>query len=360
MKSRTFALFVAAAVTAVGLDLNAQSTKARKVGPAVQFTDAMVAQPAAKMDFVEIPEGSLRSAVEYLRSSLDDRKLPPMNIIFGLGAKDMEVPELTLRNVTGADALRLICTAADCEMEPIFSEPQTPQGRVAEYIIGYRISPQQAPTGRFGRTRGFISGGAPTKGQTIRSGPSNPFSASTSPAKGNAASNSGGAIPGTTSSARAVKTSGGGTRLVTYGGSSKPQLLTRVYALGRITTRAKFPEVEKTLLATLQVAGHKPSDATLALHETTNVLVVRATDDIHELVSNLLASLGENSADADSGEVANMERKLKALLLEMENLKQMSEMRVQEAEKRRRDAEDEKQAATKRLRALEQAQKISR
>ena len=69
---------------------------------------------------------------------------------------------------------------------------------------------------------------------------------------------------------------------------------------------------------------------------------------------------GMRAGGKPDGAIKSARPKLKALLLEMENLKQMSEMRVQEAEKRRRDAEDEKQAATKRLRALEQAQKISR
>ncbi|MGB0582802.1 MAG: hypothetical protein ACPGVU_24215 [Limisphaerales bacterium] len=348
MKARTITLFLAAAVTTAGLDLPAQSNP-RQSRPAVSVSAGSVTPAVTKMSLVELPEGSLKDAVRNLKSRLETEKLLPMNIIYSRGAENLEIPDLTLRNVTGSDALRLICTAADCEMEPIFSETDTPQGRVSEYVIGYRINPRVPNVNPY-RSRSMTS--APT----IRA---NPTSSTTFTRSARTVAPAKSLLFGNTSASKsttsgAVKTSGGGTRLVSYG-QAKPVLLTRVYALGRITTRAKFPEVEKTLLATLQVAGHKPSDATLALHETTNVLVVRAPNDIQDLVSELLESLAKNSADADTGEVANLERKLKAILIEMENVKRDTEMRMQEAEMRRREAEDELTEVSRKLREVQKS-----
>lgn len=347
MKSRTFALFVAAAVTTVGLDLHAQS-KARQVGPTVS-------KSATRLDFLEVPDGSLKDAVHHLKKQLEAHNFPPMNIVYSRGAKDLLVPDLILRHVTGADALRLICTAAECEMEPIYSEPNTPEGRVVEYVIGYRVI---APTPRtMLRGYGSMTPGTRSSSTKSRVGPASPFSGASSPAttSGRAKSAYSSAGGGVSTTARSVKTPSGGTRLVSYGGT-KPILFTRVYALGRITNRSKFPDVEKTLLATLQLSGHKPSDATLALHENTNVLIVRASEEIQDLVSNLLESLAQNTDDAETGEVADLERKLKALMIEAENVKQISEMRIQEAEKRRRQAEDE----LAKLRDLERARVLKR
>jgi hypothetical protein len=139
-------VFAAAASFATGPFLHAQTAGLLRKSPgkpSIPVRSVEAASSLKKMDEVEIRAGSLETCVTELKKQLASQKLPPMNIIFGEGTGDLIVPDLQLRAVSGSDALRLLCTAVRCEMDPIFGGGETPEGRAAEYVIGYEIKATQ-------------------------------------------------------------------------------------------------------------------------------------------------------------------------------------------------------------------------
>ena len=107
---------------------------------------------ATRMDLVRIQSGSLKSAVAGLKEQVEAMNLPALNVIFGAATTDLQVPNLQVRHVAGADALRLLCASVDCEMEPIYSERQMVEGHMVEYVIGYQINARN-PRPRINYTR---------------------------------------------------------------------------------------------------------------------------------------------------------------------------------------------------------------
>jgi hypothetical protein len=68
----------------------------------------------------------------------------------------------------------------------------------------------------------------------------------------------------------------------------------RVYSLGGITNTTKFADVEATLRDVLKAGGVSADAAKLAFHEQTNVLVVTADLQVHELITQYLDALQKN------------------------------------------------------------------
>lgn len=362
---------------------------------------------STRIELVEIRSGPLKHAVDHLKEQLEQNSLPPMNVILGAGTSDLVVPDLLLRNVAGADALRLLCTSAQCEMDPIFSESNTPEGRVSEYVIGYQIySP--VPRSRAGQARGvpgfFGSMGGATPGRA-KTAPVYPTAAS-SFGKEMTATSGGldgiGASPVAkpkaggldSTSRRAAQSSygaeegyadsmgssakkkrrpssfgfGGGGAGMEFGGGGEDDMgdmfdsgmsgfgaapSTQIYALGRVTMDVKFEEVEKTLVAILTAAGLKPEQAKISLHETTNVLVVKGSKQAHSMVAQLLQSLEKNQQDNEVSEAAKAKRRESEILSEMNLLKNRYERQMEDLMQARAEAEAEAREMQKRLRDLQ-------
>ena len=270
---------------------------------------------ATRMDLVRIQSGSLKSAVAGLKEQVEAMNLPALNVIFGAATTDLQVPDLQLRHVAGADALRLLCASVDCEMEPIYSERQMVEGHMVEYVIGYQINARN-PRPRINYTRATATtfgsmGGMPgTRSISKPKPPTQPgglglygYSSSkraTKVSDGDSYAGGGGddlggglddGLDGVTIGKPRKKATlagggyeaGGGAGLSDFGGeggmegdmfdsgySVKPTPITRIYALGRVTSNVKFEEVEKTLIAVLAAAGQKPDQAKISLHESTN------------------------------------------------------------------------------------------
>ena len=213
---------------------------------------------------LRIRNGQLSAAVDELSATLDKSKLPAINVIFTPEARLVPVPELTLRNVNGADALRLIAASAGCELEAILgTDGQT---------IGYRIFTVAVPTDPFGAPLAVapaVIPGAPT--------PTPSPLVATPDAK-------------PTPPQPMIVGFGGG------GGLSPSGV--RVYSLGGITGNTKFDDVEATLKDVLRADGVSADAAKLAFHQRTNVLVVNGDYRVQELVGQFLEALQKNAAAA--------------------------------------------------------------
>lgn len=262
-----------------------------------------------KLTTLTVPDTELEGAVQLLQSTLEGSGLEQLNILFGPETKNLEVTALTLRNVTGPDALQLIAAAAGCTVEPMFStETQTPPGlgfagNHKVVVIGYQLrgKPKTTTTSRMGGASPMLPPGA-------------------SAAPGMSAGAAGGLAmmsgPGAMMSGRPLSA------------TSPASRVTRIYPLGSVTglktdykagssnTRdfqldryfryqIDFPELEKTLRDALKADGVAENQITLAFHEKSNVLVVNGAEAIQGLIEQVLAALRSNATEA---EAKNMER----------------------------------------------------
>jgi hypothetical protein len=223
----------------------------------------MQAAPDAprKLSLFETPICHLAEAVRHLQTQLQLNKMEPLNILVAPDTTALEVYELSLRNVTGAEALQLIAAAAGCTVEPMFSTDAPPaqpvagapgmsgmpSARNAPAVIGYMFhaKPKYA----------MPPPGMPTPMMM----PAGRLASATSPTG----------------------------------------RLTRIYPLGATTTATKFPDLEKTLREIFKADGVAEKEVSLALHEKTNVLVVNAGEQVHNLVEQLLTALNTNTSQAD-------------------------------------------------------------
>lgn len=289
-----------------------------------------------------IPVGDLQFSVGYLQELLASEGYAELNILFGPDTTALSVPTLTLRNVTASDALLLIATAAGCEAEPIVGESQRTIGYMLRLLPKSNFNPLQRSPVTSTRGMGIsILGSAPgatpprpsrnsaTAGgladrpggwpETTTGQGADPFAAGVGPVdpaappagSGGISAFGGGDIYGAVGGAEAM-----------YGMAPSGAPLTRVYPLSQITTQIKFNEIEATLMEILADAGIKPGVAKIAMHEKTNVLVVRSTDEVHDLVKQLLESLTRNVTEGRAGKYSGEIQQLK-LQLETEAIKRL-------------------------------------
>lgn len=287
-----------------------------------------------KINLLEIPgKSSVQEAVALVQSNLPEGQ-EPLNVLFDERAASLRVPALTLRNVTGADALMLIATAADAELRPIPG--------VDTRNLGYKFrAPQKAPVALIpqndlrpviGRRSEYGSRGFSSGGQTRTSGVGD---------RSEDAGESGDSQAGyTTTSKEVVVTygdSGGGGFGNRYGGGGQAARLdagpaggqvssqiTEIYPLANIIATYDFTVVEKTLLPLLEMEGIKGDSALLAFHDETQVLVARGPVKLHDLIHTLLSALRNNveerkQADANQ-QLENLKQQIQKFTLEREHL----------------------------------------
>ena len=216
------------------------------------------APPAApaprKLALFETEACPLEAAVQHLQTQLQLNKMEPLNILFGPDTKDLDVANLSLRNVSGADALQFLATSAGCTVEPMYSTESSLvfvggsiQGQKPP-VIGYTFRAKPKPT-----PQGMVSIAGPQPMPGGRPAPA----------------------------------------------ASPTGRLTRIYPLGAVSTATKFPDLEKTLREIFKADGVAENHVSLALHEKTNVLVVNAAEPVHALVEQLLTALNTNTSQAD-------------------------------------------------------------
>ena len=248
-----------------------------------------------KISTLAVPDSELWEAIKLVQ----DKSQQPINVVFSGNAREQRVPSLTLRNVTGPDALMLIAAAANVQVQPIRG--------VEGGTIGFQFSERPKLSSR---------GGGGTTPLTQVDTSSNPYG---SPL----------------------------TNALYSGGSGAPKpaedsaVTTRVYPLAEITSFVKFDEVEATLRDLLKIESISADAAKLAFHQKTAVLVARAPEEVHRLVRDLLLALTQNNREARemnaTRELASMRIELEAMVREKARL----EDRVAEAETQARKYSEE-------------------
>jgi hypothetical protein len=228
-----------------------------------------------KIQMLTIQNASMGEAVMQLLNAMKAAQIPELNVIYHPGAEAVSVPNLTLRNIRGADALQLIAASASCRVDAIPGE--------GGETIGYRVSaanvgplpgadPFAVATPGLDQP-GFAPGVPP---------PPAPPSFDSSVARGSGA-------PATS-----------GDMVVSFGSAPAENVsVARVYPLGALTTVTKFNDVEETLREVFKAGGIPPTEVKLALHEKTNVLIVTGNQRVHEAVKQLLDALEKNTAAAE-------------------------------------------------------------
>jgi len=276
-----------------------------------------------RIPILEIAGGTIKDTVSDLQSMLESRSMEPINVILGPSTEGRPVPELTLRNITGLDALQLTASAAGCTVEPVKAlsgggiagykllAPVNPFGITATPAEALRStfiarSPQQAIVPRSSDPyRADLAQGRTSRLENVASETVAPVGVAQM--VGDRLGNAFQAAPGA-----GYGEGGYGTgSIFQYGGaiaSEKSAQSTRVYPLATVTASTKLPEIEATLQDLLAVDGESSEGVKLAFHEKTKVLVVRGTESAHTLVSDLLASLRENQNEDLNRKSENFDR----------------------------------------------------
>jgi hypothetical protein len=243
----------------------------------------------------------MTTAVEQLQIALEAAHKPGINVLYGSGVQDLAVPPLTLRKVSGTDALRLIAVSAGCAVETIKGDRGD--------VIGYQIV-SLAPAG--GAAMYGAGGMTPVPGAFPISQPSRPGKSPTAAAATSA-------TPGRPASEYpvAVTTPVASNAVIGFAAPSQTSPMVRVYSLGEITSAVKFGEVIQTLEDLLKASGISLETAKLAIHEKTNVLVVTGDLRVQELVGQLLDALQRNSISAATQNSRDENARLQKVELEM-------------------------------------------
>jgi hypothetical protein len=261
-----------------------------------------------KIQTLTIQSSSMGEAVAQLLDAMKMAQIPELNVIYNPRTEAVMVPSITLRNIRGADALKLIAASASCQVEAI-------QGEGGE-IIGYNL---------WAANGGPVRGAAPFADQ-----PPGSFTAPVAAPL----------PPSSESGFRPPEPVGGGDMVVSFGAAPAANIsVARVYPLGTLTTITKFNELEETLREVLKAGGIPSTEVKLALHEKTNVLIVTGNQRVHEAVKQLLDALEKNTASADvanrRGEDVRREMIQMQVRLEAEKderarlMKQMAQMEEQ-------------------------------
>jgi hypothetical protein len=330
---------------------------------------SVIEEPPPQITSLKLDGAPLRDAIEIIQNYLEERKLQPINVVLSVPkGSDIRVPALTLRNVSGPDALMLIVTAAGLEMKPIMSTDQL-------RVVGWEICAPPAPA-RMKTAMGQIihmnSGGGwgveasaaapssvmalpPPLATTTEPAPPAPLAPGSTPTPVPAAGvNVGtegvsGKVPVLselpvvgrvfTAGAPAPTLSLDSSSTITAPALSPNARDTRVYALGTVTTYASFADVEKTLRDMLEADGIKPSDVTLSFHEKTNVLVANGTMRAHGLIDQLVQALSRDISARDAQNKQGAIRDLQQAMDSRTRALDQAEEQIQELRKAFNQAE---------------------
>jgi hypothetical protein len=254
---------------------------------------------------VKIEGGKMAGVIDVLQKTLDAAHKPQLNVLFGPGVQEISVPALTLQNVSGTDALRLIAVSAGCTVEAIKGERTD--------VIGYQILASNPPAA--GKAAAEISGMSSSTKTAPRASNSQGYGDLTlapsptrdvrpTPARTAKESIAAQPIPGTSNS------------VIGFTAPAQSGPLVRVHALGEITNQVKFSDVAQTLEELLKAAGVSLDTAKLKVHEKTNVLVVTGDAHVQDLVSQLLEALQQNAAIATAQNSREQDGRRQAVELE--------------------------------------------
>ena len=243
-------------------------------------------QAATRFPSIRINSGPLLNVIEQLNGAISSAGFSEMNVVLAADARSIPVPDLTLRNVDGPDALKLIAASAGCEQEVIAGADGKP--------IGYRVFAVSAPAaGAYGMMERFPE---PRIAPPMLATPPRVVSPEPSPAIGLSAD----AMPAPARLGADSKVPGQ-PAIVGFGGMPGPSPTAsnvRVYGLGGIIGSTDLKEIEKTLYEVLKADIISSQNAKIAFHDRTNVLVVTGEPKVHEMVGQYLEALQKNVSAA--------------------------------------------------------------
>lgn len=297
-----------------------------------------------KLPVFSSPAETLKNVVAGLQRELEGQNLERMNVLITGESESAKVPALDLRNVSGSEALSLIASAASCQLEPIYGlgagDDQT------QRIVGYKFSSARSP-GRGSsmkwtpatldnRTLPALKSSDLVAPAPVPSGQKHsdelPPSPSLTPPMG------GGLSGGSPVAFFGAEGGGGGMGME----SLRPAIETHVYPLAAVNASKAFGEVLKTLEEVISTSGVAQDQVKIALHEKTNVLVVRGPAEAQAIVGQFLSAMEKNKAEAmqeqNSGarrDAVTLEVRLEAMSKEMDRLRKQ----LDESEAQRRDLE---------------------
>ncbi len=368
--------FLALATFALGQ--NTTPKAASLTPPPASETPATLEPPATPTLNLTFQGGPLQGALEVVQDALAQAKMPPLNVVVTVGKETaVTVPALTLQNVTGADALTLIATAARLELRPIYGAEQSniigweiglPQQPVPYYAANFQPAGSTNTPGLGGTgspSRPGLPGGtgAPVRPPTIlrvQSLPPNGLGGAPQPGSE--------AVPALRAEISDVPVTGEIFQ-ATSGLPGLPPPLppaplltppsldvreTRIYALGTVTSYAGFADVEKTLRDILDTDGVKTNDVKLSFHEKTNVLVASGTPKTHALIEQLLQALGKDSAVRDNQQRTTEVRNLQDAVDRREVALKQLEIQLQDVRKTAQDSEAARVKAEMELKLLKE------
>ena len=321
------------------------------------FGQAGLPPPATSPQPYRLPEltlgqggtADLTKALDLLAKHLRDTGQEVPNVILGAGTEQLPVPSLTLRNISGLDALQMIATATGCELEriPAADDPS----RAAGWLIRVQSRSPGIPPGFFGgETGGGLPGvAAPFAGRSAAMAPwVAPQPGAPAPGTPDPNAPSGGNAFGAAGIPADVGPTGAGNNglrgtVVSFGAPAgdPSRAVTMVYPVGGLLAEGKpsdamsaLEEALKVAIESAGLAGEKPR---LSFHEKTKVLIIKGSPELQQLVGSFLDALEKNRASASAGELAQTKNEITRIretaeLRESEMSMQLKRLEVQIAE----------------------------
>lgn len=339
------------------LTLTAQVKEGAAGGAAPATVQAPAAAPK-RIPRVQFQDAKLSEIVEYLQEKAQelglDSSVNPMNVVItpGVGIEKMQVPTLSLRNVSPTEVLTVVTTVLGLQLDPVTGD----EGQVVAWLVknpGAGGAASEGAGDGAGAVIGAVAGGI------IGHAPSNPASASAG------SPNPIGLIPGEPGAPAAVELAsspalaggGEGTGLV-------PHKLARVFGIAsliasRETDTAKAEDARRKkysqLIDTLSMMSvdQTGTQADIKFYDAMDIIVVKSADPaVMTLIGDAIEAMKKNGAR--NGEVAQAEARVQdaTMRAELEALKGQLKLAEAEREMTRRTYADQLEV----LKAAQKAQ----
>ncbi len=272
------------------------------------------------------------AAVEELRQTAERHGTQLPNIIVDPEANDRPVGELRLSNVTGADALTLLATAAGCKSEPIINNG-------SGETIGLRVI-AGPPSFQAGDSRRSISLREMDRRRARATADAPPIEPGGGGGSSFGGSGIGSGVPGHDpfGGSDEVAAPGLGDPFGGGSGAMEPTVVTRVYPVASMLATmnddsmdTKIEVLQDTLLQIVQ-----PAKPDFAFHRQAQILVCKGAPEVQDLVQQTLAAMRENAREKTDTEKMGLMQQLEAAKREIQMLhshvEQLERMRHAERE----------------------------
>jgi hypothetical protein len=301
------------------LTLTAQVKEGAAGGaPAGGVAPATIQPPAAapkRLPRVQFQDAKLSDIVEYIQESTQklglDPSVNPMNVVItpGMGIEKMQVPALSLRNVSPTEVLTVVTTVLGLQLDPVTGD----EGQVVAWMVKKPAANGGAVAGIGGEGGAVIGAVA---GGIVGHARANPASASADPANPTGSIPGEAAAPATVELAASPALAGGG------GIGVAPQKQARVFGIAsliasRETDPAKAEEARSKkyarLIDTLGVMSVEQTgtQADIKFYDVMDIIVVKSDNPaVMTLIGDAIEAMKKNGAQ--NGEAAQVQAQAEA------------------------------------------------